>query len=150
MKERVRAILITPADTMLAIKRTRPGVDPYWVLPGGGVEPTDGDREAALARELWEEIAGKAEVISLLHILESEAERQYFYLARVERWSFDDRTGPEFAEDGRGEYMLEEIPLSIAGLSSIDLKPGEIAARLGRALQTEGGLLALPDLRGTE
>jgi ADP-ribose pyrophosphatase YjhB (NUDIX family) len=150
MQERVRAILVTPAGTMLAIERIRPGVPPCWVVPGGGVEPTDADREAALARELREEIAGKAEVISLLYVLESAAEQQYFYLARIERWSFADRTGPEFSEGGCGEYVLEEIPLTVVGLDSIDLKPGEIAAFLRTALQTERGLLGQPDRRQSE
>jgi 8-oxo-dGTP pyrophosphatase MutT (NUDIX family) len=46
MLERVRAILITPAGTMLAIRRTRPGQAVYWVLPGGHVDPGDADTEA--------------------------------------------------------------------------------------------------------
>jgi hypothetical protein len=54
---------------------------------------------------------------------------------------------PEFSEDGRGEYNLEEIPLIVSGLDAIDLKPGEIAAVLRTALQAEGGLLRQPDLR---
>ncbi|HUY47270.1 MAG TPA: NUDIX domain-containing protein, partial [Streptosporangiaceae bacterium] len=56
MTDRVRALLITPDDDLLTIQRIRPGQDPYWVLPGGGVEPGE-DLETALARELREEIA---------------------------------------------------------------------------------------------
>ena len=41
MTGRVRALLITPADELLAIQRIRPGQDPYWVLPGGGVTLPD-------------------------------------------------------------------------------------------------------------
>jgi ADP-ribose pyrophosphatase YjhB (NUDIX family) len=88
MIERVRAVLTTPANTMLAIKRIRPGVEPYWVVPGGGVEPDDPDREAALARELREEIAGRADILGLLYVVTSERDRQFFYLARIEHWSF--------------------------------------------------------------
>ncbi|MEE4425633.1 NUDIX hydrolase, partial [Streptomyces bugieae] len=112
MIERVRAVLVTRDHTMLVIRRTRPGVPEYWVLPGGGVEPTDESREAALHREIHEEIAGKADIIRLLHTMESDDERQLFYLARIATWSFDDRTGPEFSAEGRGEYALEEIPLT--------------------------------------
>jgi hypothetical protein len=32
--DRVRALLITPDDDLLTIKRVRPGQGPYWVLPG--------------------------------------------------------------------------------------------------------------------
>ncbi|MBD0712387.1 MULTISPECIES: NUDIX hydrolase [unclassified Streptomyces] len=127
MIERVRAILVTPDDTMLVIRRTRPGIPEYWVLPGGGVEPSDASREAALHREIHEEIAGKADIVRLLHTMESDDERQLFYLARITTWSFEDRTGPEFSAEGRGAYALEEIPLTVEGLDGIDLKPEEIA-----------------------
>ncbi|MET9538056.1 NUDIX domain-containing protein [Streptomyces sp. NPDC006553] len=127
MIERVRAVLVTADDTMLVIRRTRPGIPEYWVLPGGGVEPGDESREAALHREIHEEIAGKADVVRLLHTMETDDERQLFYLARIATWSFDDRTGPEFSAEGRGEYALEEVPLTLEGLDGIDLKPEEIA-----------------------
>jgi ADP-ribose pyrophosphatase YjhB (NUDIX family) len=134
--ERVRAVLVTADDTMLVIRRTRPGIPVYWVLPGGGVEPGDAAREAALHREIHEEIAGKADIVRLLHTLESDDERQLFYLARIATWSFDDRTGPEFSAEGRGEYALEEIPLTVEGLDGIDLKPEEIAHVLRGAIST--------------
>ncbi|MFF5473165.1 NUDIX domain-containing protein [Streptomyces achromogenes] len=134
MIERVRAILITADDTMLVIRRTRPGIPEYWVLPGGGVEPGDESREAALHREIHEEIAGKADIVRLLHMMESDDERQLFYLARIATWSFEDRTGPEFSAEGRGEYALEEIPLTMEGLDGIDLKPEEIAHVLRGAI----------------
>ncbi|MFC9650931.1 MULTISPECIES: NUDIX domain-containing protein [Streptomyces] len=139
MIERVRAVLITADETMLVIRRTRPGIPEYWVLPGGGVEPSDESREAALHREIHEEIAGKADIIRLLHTMESDDERQLFYLARIATWSFDDRTGPEFIAEGRGEYALEEIPLTAEGLDGIDLKPEEITHVLRGAIN-EGSL----------
>lgn len=134
MMERVRAVLVTADETMLVIRRTRPGIPEYWVLPGGGVEPSDESREAALHREIHEEIAGKADIIRLLHTMESDDERQLFYFARIATWSFDDRTGPEFSAEGRGEYALEEIPLTLEGLDGIGLKPEEIAHVLRGAI----------------
>ncbi|WP_330237479.1 NUDIX hydrolase [Streptomyces sp. NBC_00525] len=97
MIERVRAVLVTPDDTVLVIRRTRPGIPEYWVLPGGGVEPGDASREAALHREIHEEIAGKADIVRLLHTMGSDDERQFFYLGRIATWSFEDRTGPSSA-----------------------------------------------------
>lgn len=136
MIERVRAVLVTPNDTMLVIRRTKPDIPEYWVMPGGGVEPSDESREAALHREIHEESAGKADIIRILHTMESDDERQLFYLARIATWSFDDRTGPEFSAEGRGEYALEEIPLTVEGIDGIDLKPQEIAQVLRDAIST--------------
>ncbi|MEU8526814.1 NUDIX domain-containing protein [Streptomyces sp. NPDC048629] len=134
MNERVRAVLVTADDTMLVIRRTRPGIPEYWVLPGGGVEPSDASQEAALHREIHEEIAGKADIVRLLHTTESDDERQLFYVARIATWSFEDRTGPEFSAEGRGEYALEEVPLTLEGLDGIDLKPEEVAHVLRGAI----------------
>lgn len=147
MIERVRAILITPAGTMLAIKRTKPGRDPYWVLPGGHVSDSDDCLEAALAREIREELAAHIESPLLVHVLERETERQYFYAARVTSWLFADRTGPEFSEPGRGQYELEEIPLTRDAVASLNLKPDAISAFLVTALQGDDGLSGLPGLR---
>ncbi|WP_235493781.1 NUDIX domain-containing protein [Streptomyces violaceoruber] len=66
---------------MLIIRCTRPGIPEYWVLPGGGVEPGDESKEAALYREIHEEIAGKANIVRLFHTMETDDERQFFYLA---------------------------------------------------------------------
>lgn len=52
MIERVRAVLITPTGTMLAIKRTRPGIGPCWGLPCGHAEAGDAGHRAALDREV--------------------------------------------------------------------------------------------------
>ena len=148
MTDRVRAVLVTPDHDVLTIKRVRPGQDPYWVLPGGGVEVGE-ELEAALARELREEIAAVADVHSLLYVLERGGERQYIYLARVHSWSADpgDRTGPEFADPARGEYRLQAIPLTAEALTAIDLKPGELAAFLLSHLRVGVDLFDLPDLR---
>ncbi|WP_326709625.1 NUDIX domain-containing protein [Streptomyces sp. NBC_01474] len=134
MIERVRAVLVTADDTMLVICRTKPGLPVYWVLPGGGVEAGDDSREAALHREIHEEVAGNADIVRLLHTIETDEERQFFYLARIATWNFDDRTGPEFSAEGRGEYALQEIPLTVERLDGIDLKPEEIAHVLRGAI----------------
>jgi 8-oxo-dGTP pyrophosphatase MutT (NUDIX family) len=151
MIERVRAVLVTPEGSMLTIRRDRPTQATYWVLPGGHVDPADQSKEAALSREISEEIAGEADIYSLLHVLDSESgdERQYFYLGRIASWSFASRTGPEFSEPGRGTYQLEQIPLTAAGLGAIDLKPTTIAALLRDAIGSGRDLFTLPDLRST-
>lgn len=148
--ERVRAILVTDDEHLLAIKRTRPGVPAYWVLPGGQVEPDDVDLEAALHRELHEELAGEATVHSLVQVLDAAdgSARQYVYLARIRAWQFEERTGPEFVDEdpSRGIYELEKIPLSSGELAAVGLKPEETAHLVSGAV-AGSGLFVLPDLR---
>ncbi|MGW1520465.1 NUDIX hydrolase [Streptomyces sp. NPDC002287] len=142
MKERVRAVLVTPKGTTLVIKRVRPGVDPYWVIVGGGVEESDATREEALLREVREEIAGDAEIVRLLHEMENaKGEKEFFYLARINTWDFENRSGPEFARSDRGEYILEEVALTTQAIADLNLLPGEISTVLRRALDS-GDLLA--------
>jgi hypothetical protein len=97
-----------------------------------------------LYREIREELAGRPDVHSLLQVLQHGSDRHYIYLARIHRWDFAARTGPEFAESGRGEYILDEV--SLADLNHITLVPPETAALLSRK-----GLkvFELPDLRST-
>jgi 8-oxo-dGTP pyrophosphatase MutT (NUDIX family) len=147
MTDRVRAVLITRQDRLLTIKRIKPGQAPYWVLPGGGVDPGDHGLEAALCREIREELAGYPEIHSLLQILSHGSDQHYIYLARIHRWDFADRTGPEFTEIGRGRYILDQVPLTSSDLARIDLVPPETADLLQRAASDGTDLFRLPDLR---
>jgi hypothetical protein len=78
---------------------------------------------------------------------EKNGVQERFYLARIRQWSFDDRTGPEFSETGRGEYLLEEVLLTVEALDAVNLKPDEIALLLREAIQ-QGDLLARINPRG--
>lgn len=141
----------SPDGDLLTIRRVRPGQDPYWVLPGGGVEDGE-DLETALARELREEIAANADVHSLLHTLDQGADRQYFYLARVHAWSAkaSDRSGPEFTDPARGEYHLQLLPLTAEAVGAINLKPDALARFLLSHLRGGTDLFVLPDLRTSQ
>ncbi|MFJ6722480.1 NUDIX domain-containing protein [Streptomyces sp. NPDC091259] len=142
MKERVRAILLTATGTMLVVNRIRPGIPPYQVLVGGGVEPEDADLEAALLREIREEIAGEAVDLHPFYRLENDkGETEHFYVAQIVVWNFDDRTGPEFARDDRGEYRLEEVPLAVEAVEALNLMPPQIKDALLDAIRA-GSLTA--------
>ncbi|GGL12988.1 hypothetical protein Sme01_20280 [Sphaerisporangium melleum] len=144
MKTRVRGVLVTPGGGVLTIKRVRPGKAPYWVLPGGGVEDDDASLTEALLREVREELGGEASVRSLIHVLEGPEDRQLFFLATIEKWDLSRRSGPEFADPSRGEYHVQEVPLTTAGITSITLVPEEVAALLA---EHGTGVFALADLR---
>lgn len=115
------------------------------MFPGGHVEPDDPSLRAALIREVHEETGAEPQVIGLLYVLADEHLRQYFYLARIRSWSEAGRTGPEFDDPDRGEYRLEEIPLTIEALDAISVDPAEIAALLRDAIATGTDLVTLAD-----
>jgi 8-oxo-dGTP pyrophosphatase MutT (NUDIX family) len=147
MIERVRAVLITPDNDLLLIRRERPDTPTYWVLPGGHVEPTDASLEDAVRREVQEELAGTPQIHSLIHIFDGTEDRQRIYLGRITEWSFPDRTGPEFTQADRGRYELDTVPASADALAAINLRPDQVAQLLIDALRSGGDLFTLPDLR---
>jgi 8-oxo-dGTP pyrophosphatase MutT (NUDIX family) len=52
----IRAFVLTPQHEVLLMRIRAPqGGDPFWIAPGGGMEP-DESEEAALKRELAEEL----------------------------------------------------------------------------------------------
>jgi TDG/mug DNA glycosylase family protein len=51
----VRALVVDSEGRTLLVKWPRPGGSPFWIAPGGGVEPGETD-EVALQRELNEEL----------------------------------------------------------------------------------------------
>jgi 8-oxo-dGTP pyrophosphatase MutT (NUDIX family) len=51
----VRAVTLDSRGRTLLIRWPRPGGQPFWIAPGGGVEPGESD-DAALHRELAEEL----------------------------------------------------------------------------------------------
>jgi ADP-ribose pyrophosphatase YjhB (NUDIX family) len=144
MTDRVRALLITPDGGFLVFRRIRPGVDPYWIIPGGGVENGE-TLKAALQRELHEEVAAVADICGLIYIFEAGPDRHYFYLARARSWSADaaDRTGPEFSDPNCGEHLLQQLPLTAEAVEGIDLKPEAFAQFLASRLRAGTDLFAL-------
>ena len=142
MIEVVRAVLITPAGHLLLIRRTWPGATPYWVLPGGHVEADDPSLRAALIREVREECGSEPQIVGLLHVLSDQRVRERFYLARIQSWSEEDRTGPEFDDPDRGEYRLEELPFTVSALDAVNLQPAQIAELLRDAATGGAGTAA--------
>lgn len=122
-----RAILIDDHGSLVLIKRTKPGEAPYWTAPGGGVEDNDTSVEAALKRELSEELGAEAAGASQVFMFSSPSEAgvavQHFFVARLIGLDESARTGPEFGDSARGGYELERVDLVGDGLAAIDLKP---------------------------
>lgn len=64
------AVCLVDAGRVLMVEHRKPGRPPYWLLPGGGVEPGE-TMIAAARRELSEETGYTVEVDRLLLVCES-------------------------------------------------------------------------------
>ncbi len=125
VRRSVRAVLIDDDQRLLLIKRTKPGHAPYWTTPGGGIEEQDPTREAALARELLEELGATAVIGPQIFVASSSTDGgiavQHFHLARLVTLDDAMASGEEHTDPSRGGYDLERI--GIDQLASLDLGP---------------------------
>jgi 8-oxo-dGTP pyrophosphatase MutT (NUDIX family) len=124
-----RALVFDDASQLIAIKRTRPGQIPYWMTPGGGVEPDDPSREAAAQREAGEELGivvrvGPQVFLRSVPWRDTSIQVEHYFLSRLIDIDERLRTGPEFSDPGRGTYELARIPL--ASLPELDFRPIEL------------------------
>jgi ADP-ribose pyrophosphatase YjhB (NUDIX family) len=152
VKRTARAIILD-GDRLVLIKRTKPGLAPYWITPGGGVEEDDPDILGALRREIDEEIGGKitdavpAFVDTVEHIAEDGSHGvkvQFFFVCRLESMDLDQRHGPEM-DAPCGEYEVVRVPFSRMGLASVEVVPLTLRHYLDANIEGVLGLLG-PDL----
>jgi ADP-ribose pyrophosphatase YjhB (NUDIX family) len=129
-----RAILIDDDGNLVLIRRTKPGVPVYWTTAGGGVEDSDASVEAAMHREIAEELGATATGASQVFLV-SRLGRfglgvQYYFLARLASMDPATRDGPEVTDPSRGRYDPDRVPLLDDGqaLAAIDLRPPELKA----------------------
>ncbi|MEW1861201.1 NUDIX hydrolase [Streptomyces sp. NBC_00669] len=152
IKRTARAIILD-GDRLVLIKRTKPGIAPYWVTPGGGVEEEDAGVLAALHREIDEELGGKitdavpAFVDTVEHIADDGSHGvkvQYFFACRLESMDLDQRHGPEI-DAPCGSYEVVRVPFTRMGLASVEIVPLTLRHYLDANIEGVLGLLG-PDL----
>lgn len=129
-RQAARAILIDDRGRLVLIRRTKPGQPPYWTAPGGGVENGDGSVEAALHRELAEELGAEVAEASRVFLDSSPSDSgvavQHFFVARLLTLDEARRSGPELADPSRGGYDVDRVDLLGDDLAGVDLKPGAL------------------------
>ena len=153
VKRTARAILLDNDQNLILIKRTKPDQPPYWITPGGGVEPdVDGTVVDALHREVDEELGAKVVdvVPAFVDTVADPAETpggvkvQHFFVCRLASMDPERRHGPE-VEEPVGEYDIVRVPFSPEGLASVEVVPPSLRAYLSANIEGVRALLA-PDL----
>ncbi|TQF01942.1 NUDIX domain-containing protein [Kitasatospora acidiphila] len=133
VKRNARVILLDgdELDQLVLIRRTKPGREPYWVTVGGGVESSDNSVEAALHREVFEELGGAIHPPRLVHLITDELEEglgvQHIFVARLKEMDLEARTGTEFAKPERGGYEVVRVPFTAEAVRGIQLMPPQLA-----------------------
>ncbi|PBC78553.1 8-oxo-dGTP pyrophosphatase MutT (NUDIX family) [Streptomyces sp. TLI_235] len=163
VKRTARAILLeddpgnphAPA-TIVLIRRVRPGAaHPYWITPGGGVEPGDRSVVDALHREVDEELGAKvvdvvpAFVDTVAHAHHDDGtpahphgvKVQHFFVCRLASMDLSRRHGPEL-EDPNGEYEVVRLPFTREGVTSVNVVPPSLRAYLAANIEGVRALLA--------
>lgn len=122
---RVRAVLTDAEGRFVLIKRTRPGQEPYWTTPGGGVMLADASADDALRRELREELGAAVELGAV--VLERQLDgirSEIFYAAGLTSIDPILADGAEFDDPSRGQYEVEFVTRD--ELPTLDLRPAEL------------------------
>ncbi|WP_219462857.1 NUDIX domain-containing protein [Nonomuraea rhizosphaerae] len=146
MRPSVRGVLLDHDEQLLIFRRTVPGREVYWSVPGGHVEPEDATLEDTLHRELLEELGATVSAVTPLTTLtyarQGEFKTQHVYGCRLVRMDPALRHGPEVDDPARGVYEVVPVPLRESEITSRNLVPEAVAGYLSRHIT------ALPRLIG--
>lgn len=147
VRRSARAILLDGEELVL-IKRTKPGREPYWVTVGGGVEADDHTIEAALHREVFEELGGTVDRAELVYLITDQLNGgigvQHIFAARLVAMDLTARTGTEFSKPERGDYEVVRVPFTRDALRELNLMPSQLADFIATNTQAIASILDTP------
>ena len=109
------------------IKRIREG-SVYYVFPGGGIEEGE-TPETGTKREALEELGVKVKDKECIAKVGFNG-TQYFFLAEIISGTFGTGQGEEYTDGNRGRGTYLPMWVGIEELSSIDVKPKEVALKV--------------------
>ncbi|WP_133150859.1 NUDIX hydrolase, partial [Frankia canadensis] len=130
VRRTARAILIDPDGRLVLFRRTLPKRKPYWSTPGGGVDAGDDSIEAALHRELAEELGATVDRVQQVFLTSPPRGGgitvAHFFVCRLVSMDLSLRTGEEFTNPAKGRYDVDRIDLHGKKLSRYPLQPLEV------------------------
>lgn len=116
------AVVIVESGKVALIERVNER-GTYYVFPGGGVEPGETIRDAAI-REAYEELGLSVRLGELLCVVHFTDEQHYF-AAHTVAGAFGAGNGPEVSSPGAGSYRPVWLPL--AELAQRPVYPARLA-----------------------
>ncbi|KMY28973.1 DNA mismatch repair protein MutT [Lysinibacillus xylanilyticus] len=121
------SVVIVENDTVGLIQRIRDG-SVYYVFPGGGIENGETPEEGA-KREAFEELGVEVKVNECIAKVEYKG-TQYFFLSEIINGMFGTGQGEEYTDKERDRGTYLPMWVDIKKLSSIDVKPKEVAIKV--------------------
>ncbi|WP_239330363.1 NUDIX domain-containing protein [Frankia sp. CiP3] len=135
VRRAARAILIDSGGQLIVFRRSLPGQPPYWATVGGGVDQQDTSVEAALHREVAEELGATVDRVQQVFLTSATRHSgggtpgitvQHFFVCRLTSMNLAARTGDEFTNPAKGRYDVERIDLRGEDLARFALQPSAL------------------------
>jgi 8-oxo-dGTP pyrophosphatase MutT (NUDIX family) len=123
VRHSVRALLFDGEELVL-FRRDKAGREPYWITPGGGIEKTDASPEAALRRELEEELGATAGPVVPVFSLVEPGYRSTVFVARLVEMDLSRRNGHEFRNPADSGHEIQRI--RPADVGTVNFVPEEL------------------------
>ncbi|MFD4599234.1 NUDIX domain-containing protein [Streptomyces sp. NPDC058464] len=141
IRHNVRAVLLEDGR-LVFLRRRWPGCPPYNTTVGGGVEPYDVDLEAALRREVMEElgatIGAATEFLTLTEPGAKVTVVRHFFRAEVVDMDLNRRGGPEPDDADTGDFSPVRVAPDASAVAALELQPPELVDYLCGHVQTWG------------
>ncbi|MEV6107788.1 NUDIX domain-containing protein [Streptomyces sp. NPDC051940] len=130
VRRNVRAVLLD-GDHLVFLRRGWPGGSTFYTTVGGGVETEDAGLEAALRREVMEEIGATigppVEFLTMTEPGERVTAVWHYFRADVLDTDVGRRSGPEVSDPDLGDFTPVHVPLDVSAVAALGLEPPELA-----------------------